>query len=75
MTKKKIAIYQIETTVAPPDAAVPLTLMSVGDSVLFPIEKRNSVQSAVSRMKGYGSPKRFTVRREGELYCRIWRTK
>lgn len=74
MSKKKIPVYIIDSDVKPPDANVPLGLMSVGDSVLFPIERRNSVQSGVSRLKRLTS-KRFTVKRVDEFYCRVWRLK
>jgi len=76
MSKKQIEVYKIESGVPMADYNVlpPLDLMDVGDSVVFPIKKRPSVQTVASRLKKEQG-KEFTVRRLDQDSGRVWRTK
>lgn len=81
MTKKKnnIQVYEIEKDVAIPEikrgvTIVPISKLEVGESIMFPLQSRNSVASYASKLKAkFG--KEFTVRQIGDDKCRIWRTK
>ena len=75
MVEKKIPVYSIDTDVPIPDApdsAVPIDTLEVGDSILFPSDKRSKVQQLASKLK-QRKGKVFTVRNIGENECRVWR--
>lgn len=54
-------------------SVLPLKTMAVGESFVFPREKRSTVQSRASHIKK-ATGKEFSVRVINELECRIWRT-
>lgn len=68
--------YKVDKHIPLPDRTrgVPLDTLEVGDSILFPTEQRNSVQSYASQLKK-STGKLFTVKVEDEANCRVWRTK
>lgn len=71
----KIPVTSIDTAVPVPERGrYPLELLEVGESFLFPVSKRGSVQARASRMKAE-SDKSFTIKKMDELNCRVWRTK
>ncbi len=55
-------------------SAVPVSQMEVGDSILFPISSRPTVQSRASRVKA-STGKQFTIRKVEDGFCRVWRIK
>lgn len=63
-----------EVPIPEPDRVTdyPLTKLEVGDSFVFPLEKRASVQSLVSGLKrnGFGV---FTIKKISDTECRVWR--
>lgn len=70
---KKIDVYQIESNVEiPKDTSVPLSALEAGDSMLFPLEKRASVQTSASILKRTQG-KTFKVKRVSEDRGRVWR--
>lgn len=71
--------YNVEQGVPIPAKRVgattpPIREMAVGDSIVFKIEIRNSVQSIASRIKRVEG-KEFTTSKISDTQCRIWRTK
>lgn len=74
---KKIEVkYTVDKGVPVPvrPEALPLDNLEIGESIRFPIEQRNNVQSQASKLKA-NKGKVFTVqydRDEGD--CRVWRT-
>ena len=75
MVEKKIPVYAIDTHVpipAPPESVVPIDTLEIGDSILFPADKRSKVQQLASKLK-QRKGKVFTVRNIGENECRVWR--
>lgn len=78
---KSIGVYVVESGVAVPDAGAswqyslpPLSVLDVGESVLFPIKLRRSVQTTVSRIKK-ANGREFVVRKVDAENARVWRTK
>lgn len=74
---RNIPIYQVDSGVPIPQERLeqlPLEKLEVGESFLFPLAKRRSVQTVASRMKKEKG-KEFTVRKMDENNARIWRTK
>lgn len=72
---RKIDIVTIDTGVPVPIRAnYPLEDLKVGESFLFPLKKRSSVQSLASRLKA-DEGREFTVKKVDEDNCRVWRTK
>lgn len=70
---KNIPVYTVDSGVPPPDAKhVPLESLEVGDSMLFPLARRNTVQTLASRIKSK-SGKEFTIKKIDENTARIWR--
>jgi hypothetical protein len=75
---KKIPVYEVEVGVPIPPVAnktgtVPISHLAVGESLLFAVERRNSVASYASKLKqrrGY----EYTIRAVDPEHCRIWRT-
>lgn len=72
----KIPVTTIDTGVPIPDSVVnyPLKDLDVGDSFVFPKEKRASVQSKASLVKKE-TGREFTVSKIDDTNCRIWRVK
>lgn len=72
---KKIPVTSIDTGIPVPERATyPLNELKVGESFLFPVKKRGSVQTRVSSIKSI-SDKDFTIKKMDEETCRVWRTK
>ena len=75
MGKKQIPVVSIDTSVPIPERAIyPLAQLEVGDSFLFPADKRGSVQTRASKVKR-DTGREFVVRKINKDECRIWRTK
>lgn len=75
--KIQIPVTSIDTGVPVPDDArafYPLKELKVNESFLFPLSKRSSVQSRVSRIKA-DTAKEFIVKKIDEKHARVWRTK
>lgn len=68
--------YTVDTGVPVPvrTMAVPVGELGVGESVLFPIEKRPTVQSRASKLKKSRGME-FTIKKVSDTECRVWRTK
>lgn len=58
----------------PVNHTLPLTSLDVGESIKFPIEDRQKVASRASTLKRRRGLE-FTIRKEDDKYCRVWRTK
>jgi hypothetical protein len=81
---KQIGVYTIDEDVEIPDSRAidrtkeyslpPLAALEVGQSVLFPLELRKSVQTTASRIKKVDG-KDFVVRKVDTDSARVWRTK
>lgn len=70
---KKIEVYQIESGVEiPKRSVVPLSALAVKDSMMFPLEKRASVQTMASLLKRTQG-KEFKVKKIDEARGRVWR--
>lgn len=70
-----IPVYNIDSGVpVPDDSHVPIEQLKVGESILFPLEKRPSVQTSASRMK-HNDGWEFRVKKMDEENARVWRTK
>lgn len=70
-----ITVYQIDSGVPVPEGSrvpIPLSKLEIGESILFPLQKRASVQSQASAV-GRRTGKVFTVRKQGEKTARVWR--
>lgn len=52
----------------------PLEQLAVGESFVFPIESRATVASAASR-RSRDNDKKFTIKKENDTSCRVWRVK
>lgn len=75
--KKKIPVTHIDSTVPVPvrtNISYPLKVLDVGESFLFPLSKRGSLQSRVSRVKAE-TGREFTVKKVDSLNGRVWRVK
>ena len=73
--KKKIEVASIDTGVPVPERAkYPVRELKVGDSFLFPADKRDSVQPLASKIK-VETGREFTIRKMDNDTCRIWRIK
>lgn len=70
----KIDVITIDSGVPVPLGRYPILELKVGDSFLFPISKRPSVQSRANKIKSE-TGREFTVKKMDEDSCRIWRTK
>lgn len=67
--------YKIDNNVPlPEDKSILLTEMTVGDSILFPLDRRRSVASTASLLKRTGG-KQFTIKKVDDNNARVWRTK
>ena len=75
---KKIFVYHIDSDVPVPEETgptlPPIRQLEPGESILFSIDKRSSVQSIASKMKREEG-KVFTIQRIDEDNARIWRVK
>lgn len=73
---RKINVYEVESNVPieSEHPTLPLSTLAVNDSVLFELNRRNSVQSQISRMKKR-TGKEFTIRKVDADHARVWRTK
>lgn len=72
----KIELYQVEGSVPIPvrRSQNPIVDLKLGDSFLFPLEKRKTMQTMATReKKRYG--KEFTIRKVDDKHARVWRTK
>lgn len=67
--------YPIDKNVpAPYTVSIPLDDLEPGESILFPLDRRSSVQSLASRHKRLKG-KEYIVRKTSETEARVWRTK
>lgn len=76
MSKRNIPVYQIDSGVPIPQGSfgrIPIADLEIGDSFLFPIEKRRSVQTIASRVKK-DTGRDFTIKKMDDNTCRVWRT-
>lgn len=72
---KKIPVYNIDTGVPIPKiVSMPLQSLEVGESFLFPLDMRRSVQTIASRTKRL-TGKEYTVKKMDDNVARIWRKK
>lgn len=71
----KIPVYTIDTGVPVKDrnTSPPLMQLEVGQSVLFPLQKRMSVQTTASKIKKE-TGKKFVIRKMDDDNARVWRT-
>lgn len=74
---KKITVYQIESDVPMPKekegtSLPPIRQLQVGESIVFPLEKRNMVQSLASRIKRENGFQ-YKVQKQNDETARIWR--
>jgi hypothetical protein len=72
----KVAVdYRVEDSVPIPvevaSKSIPLRDLRVGQSILFPRDRRAYVQTKASRLKREG--KTYTVRVVDDKHCRVWR--
>lgn len=71
-------MFKIDKSVPTPDptpdrsAPIPLSKLEVGESILFPNDRRQSIQANASRLKGR-TDKVFTIKKVDEDNARIWR--
>lgn len=75
MGEIKIPVVSIDTGVPIPEndrLEYPLSQLEVGESFVFPVDKRPSVQSKASKMKR-DTGREFVVRKQSPELCRIWR--
>lgn len=72
---KKIDIYQVDTAIPIPERKqkLPINLLEVGESFLFPGAERNRIQTRASQLKKAG--KEFTIKKQDNATARIWRIK
>lgn len=69
----RIEVHAIDSNVPiPEDKRIPLSVLGVGDSVLFPLSKRNSVQARISVIKR-NEGKEFTIKKINDKEARVWR--
>lgn len=74
---KNIPVYSVDTGVPVPtdrSKQLPLNVLEVGESFLFPLDERNRVQTFASRLKSRRG-KEFTIRKQDENTARVWRIK
>jgi len=68
--------YEVETGVPVPvrntSPRLSIGRLEVGQSIVFSLEKRATVQSNASRIKKYEG-KEFTIKKIDDKQCRIWR--
>lgn len=70
---KQIEVYQIDTGVPVPGTALPpIKELAVGESILFPLDKRNTVQSLASRLKR-DMGRKFKIKKQDDANARVWR--
>ena len=67
-----IEVYQIDNAIPVPGDGLPINQLEVGESFVFPIEKRSQIQVAASTLKRRQG-KVFVVRKQNEEFARIWR--
>lgn len=76
----KIPVYSIDSGVPVPESAtptrqqIPIHMLEVGDSILFPASKRAVVAPFASRLKKTEG-KVFVIKKMDEDNVRIWRVK
>lgn len=67
--------YKVEDSVPIPvrvaNKSIPIEDLEVGQSILFPLDRRPYVQTKASRLKGSG--KVFTVSKVDDKNARVWR--
>ena len=70
-----VQVYDIESGVpVPVGRSVLLKSLEVGDSVLFPLSKRSSIQQAAWYLRKTQG-KTFTVKKMDDNNARVWRVK
>ena len=76
----KIDVVTIDTGVPVPETTGkgrpsiwPIDQLGVGESFVFPADKRQTIASAASRKKEGG--KEFTIKKQDDTSYRIWRIK
>lgn len=75
MKGTKIPVTTIDTGVPVPERVnYPIRELKVGESFVFPLEKRKIVQSRASVIKT-DTGREFTVKKMNDETARIWRTK
>lgn len=73
----KPPVYKIDSNVPVPDIKdraepVPLSTLEPGESILFPLSRRRTVQTHASRLKTTAG-KVFTIKKVDADSARIWR--
>jgi hypothetical protein len=70
----KIPVYSIDTGVPVPETygSFPLAQLKVGESILFPLEKRRSVATLASKLKK-DEGKVYTIKKMDDNNARVWR--
>lgn len=72
--RKKIEVANIDTGIPVPDrASYPIRDLAVGESFVFPLNKRGSVQTKASKIKAETGHD-YTIRKIDNDTARIWRT-
>ena len=67
--------YTVDTGVPIPESkGVPLRTLKVGESVVFPLSRRNSIQSMVAVLKKT-TGREYTVKKINGEEARVWRVK
>lgn len=74
---KNIPVFQIDRDVPVPDIKdraepIPLSTLEPGESILFPLSRRRTVQTHASRLKTT-TGKVFTIKKVDNNNARIWR--
>lgn len=72
---RRIDIFQVDDHTDVPirqGKMLPLEQLKIGESIRFPIRQRRSVQTVSSKLK-LEIGMIFTVKKEDEQWCRIWR--
>lgn len=71
----EIKVYKIDGGVPMPDkgtALPPIRQLEIGESILFPLNKRASVQSLASHVRR-DTGRRFKVQKQDNNTARVWR--
>jgi hypothetical protein len=74
----KVPVFNIDSGVPVPAVGpktrdqVPVHLLEVGDSILFPLSLRRAVTSIAQRLKE-SDGKKFTIKKMDDNNARIWR--
>jgi urease accessory protein UreE len=78
MSKRVTVNYPIEEGIAIPvkvaSKSIPIQNLEVGQSLLFPLDRRSYVQTKASRLKS-DEGRLYEVHKVDNKNCRIWRKK